>query len=207
MSRRRLLTLFAALVVALVGPAGAARAQLAAPADPPAYDTTAEGAVEALREDREIAPGVVLTTVASYDRQGFQRTHVLIATLEQTEISAELLGETVTGARGLTAHADAAGAIGAVNGDFFNINQTFAATGPEVRGGVFRKGIAEPLTVAGVGQDRIARLAEIFLEGTVTLPGGEHPLAALNSSTVAANGIGLYTPAWRPRPPSRAISP
>lgn len=209
--RRPLLLLFVAFVMALAVPAGAiadddddkghshsGAEPVGAVADPPAYETAAPEAVEALRDDREVAPGVVLTTFDTYDRGGFMKNSVLSASMDERSISSKLLGKRVSGGKALTKHADEAGSIGAVNGDFFNINETFAATGPEVAGGIFRKGISQPDSVFGMGTDRMARLAEVFLEGAVKLPSGERDLGSLNSSTLAAGKIGVYTPDWGP---------
>jgi hypothetical protein len=144
---RRLLTL--ALLLALTAPA-------AAPADAP---PPAPGALLTDERERAIAPGLELTSFETLDRTGWTRAHMLTADLREQRLHADLLGTAVSAKRTVTAHADAAGAAAAVNGDFFAITTTQAAIGPEIGGGVLRKALAAPELVAGVGEDRIARLA------------------------------------------------
>jgi Phosphodiester glycosidase len=57
--------------------------------------------------------------------------------------------------------------------------------------------VSSPVTVAGVGEDRIARLASLALEGTVTIGGRARQLDAFNS-TIGDNRLGAYTPQWGP---------
>ena len=114
---RKLLALAAGLCLAAPVPASAD-----VPA--PAPDTL----LTAQRE-RTIAPGLELATWDSYDRGGaqrvgWQRWHLLSADLSRSALRADLLGGTVTGVRSLSDHADAAGAVAGVNGDYFNINET-----------------------------------------------------------------------------------
>ncbi|MEU4654123.1 phosphodiester glycosidase family protein [Streptomyces sp. NPDC023723] len=165
----------------------------------PAYRTTVPGeSVEVDRVDRPVAPGIVLTTFATYGRTGWSRVHVLNADLRHA--TADLLAGKVSETRAPSALAGARGAVAAVNGDFFDITETDAAIGPEVADGRLRKGTATATTVATVGADRVARLADLMIEGTVTVAGTARPLAALNSPSLPADGLTVYTPLWGPGP-------
>jgi hypothetical protein len=177
-----------------------------APAWRPEYRTAVPGeSVEADRADRTIAPGIVLTTFDTFGRDGWTRAHVLNADLSGPGVDAGLVGGKVTETRPLSEAADAQAAVAAVNGDYFDINQTNAVVGPEVRAGRLRKATGEARTVAAVGEDRVARLASVLLEGTVTVAGTGYPVASLNSASLPANAVAVFTDQWGPA--SRALIP
>ncbi|MCO5968980.1 phosphodiester glycosidase family protein [Actinoallomurus soli] len=165
----------------------------------PAYQTAVPGeSVEADRVDQPVAPGIVRTTFDTFGRTGWTRVHVLSADLSDHSVSVDLVGRKVSEARPLAQAADEQRAVAAVNGDYFDITETNAAIGPEIRSGTLRKGTAQPSTVAAIGTDGLARLADLAIQGTATVAGAEHPLAALNSASVPADGIDAFTPQWGP---------
>lgn len=172
------------------------------PAEPdgtgvPVYATTVPGeSVEADRVDRPVAPGIVLTSFDTFGRTGWLRVHVLNADLGRASVGVDLIADKVSDPRPLSQAADAAHAVAAVNGDYFDITETFAAEGPEIQGGKLRKGTSQHTTVAAVGADRVARLADLVLTGTVTVAGTQRPLAALNSPSVPADSVAAFTPQW-----------
>src|SRR5690606_38088137 len=92
--------------------------------------------------------------------------------------------------------ADRAGAVAGVNGGFFDIGNSGAALGPQIQNGVFLKSGPGAENIAGVTKDRRGTIASIALEGTITLPSGTLAAASFNASSVAANGVGIYTPGW-----------
>ncbi|MEU9388110.1 phosphodiester glycosidase family protein, partial [Streptomyces sp. NPDC048279] len=163
----------------------------------PQYQLTVDGeSVVAGRVDRPVAPGIVLTSFDTFGRTGWTRVHVLNADLGNESVGVDLIADKVSEARPLTRTTDAQHAVAAVNGDYFDITETFAAEGPEIQGGHLRKGTGQHATVAAIGADRIARLADLVLDGSVTVAGTERPLAALNSASVPADGIAVHTPLW-----------
>ncbi|MET8155695.1 phosphodiester glycosidase family protein [Sphaerisporangium sp. NPDC005289] len=165
----------------------------------PDYHTTVPGeSVEAGRTDRTIAPGVVLTTFDTFGRDGWTRAHVLNADLSGPGVDVGLVGGRLTETRPLSESADARGAVAAVNGDYYEINNTDAVIGPEVRDGELRKATADARTVATVGEDKVARLASALLEGGVTVAGTSHPVANLNSPSLPANAVSVFTDQWGP---------
>ncbi|MFK0118073.1 phosphodiester glycosidase family protein [Streptomyces sp. NPDC090994] len=219
LSRRGLLAGAVAAALTATTAAGAADAAPARPAGYPAtgtgtrhgadggaprppvpdYRTTVPGeSVEVDRVDRPVAPGIVLTRFDTYGRTGWTRVHVLNADLRQA--TADLVAGKVSEKRTPSALAGERGAVAAVNGDFFDITETDAAIGPEIQGGRLRKGSAMATTVATVGADRVARLADLMIEGTVTVAGTARPLAALNSPSPPLDGLTAYTPLWGPGP-------
>ncbi|MBY8882185.1 phosphodiester glycosidase family protein [Actinacidiphila acidipaludis] len=163
----------------------------------PDYQLTVPGeSVEAGRVDVPVAPGIVLTSFDTFGRTGWTRVHVLNADLGNASVDVDLVAGTVSDARPLAQAAAAQGAVAAVNGDYFDITETYAAEGPEIKNGQLRKGTTTPTTVAAIGADRVARLADLVLTGTVTVAGTQRPMAALNSPSVPADGIAVYTPEW-----------
>jgi hypothetical protein len=164
---------------------------------PSYYQTAVPGeSLEVDRVDLPVAPGIVLTSFDTFGRQGWLRVHVLNADLGNASVGVDLLADKVSDPRVTSVAADSAHAVAAVNGDFFDITETFAAEGPEVQNGVLRKGTNQSSTVATVGADRVARLADLMLQGTITIGGNQRPLAALNSEIVPADGIDVFTPLW-----------
>jgi predicted phosphodiesterase len=163
----------------------------------PKYQTTVPGeSVESSRVDVPVAPGIVLTSFDIFGRTGWLRAHVLNADLRNGRVDADLVADKVSDPRMLSTAADAQHAVAAVNGDFFDITETFAAEGPEIRNGQLRKGTNASTLVPAIGADRVARLADLLIEGTVTIGGKASPLAALNSESVPANGIDVFTTVW-----------
>jgi len=144
-----------------------------------------------------VAPGVSLTSFERLYPFGWVKGYLLEADLARPGVEADLItAGNVTQAQTLTAMAGRAGAVAAVNADFFDINNTKAPLGPMVAGGALLKSGPDGWNAAGVGADRIGRLVAVGLSGNVTTPHGTYPLASLNQYTVPGGGIGLYTPQW-----------
>lgn len=165
--------------------------------EPPNYQLAVPGeSLVAGRVDHPVAPGIVLTSFDTFGRTGWSRVHVLNADLGGASVGVELIADKVSDPRPLTQAANGVHAVAAVNGDYFDITETFAAEGPEIQDGTLRKGTSAHTTVAAIGADRVARLADLVLAGTVTVAGVPRPLAALNSPSVPADGVAAYTPLW-----------
>ncbi len=166
---------------------------------PPKYALTVPGeSVVAGRADWPVAPGIVLTSFDTFGRAGWLRVHVLNADLGNAAVGVDLVADKVSQARPLAQAANAQHAVAAVNGDYFDITETYAAEGPEIQDGTLRKGSSQAATVAAVGADRVARLADLMISGTVTVAGEQSPLAALNSASVPADSLAVFTPLWGP---------
>ncbi|MBM9440849.1 phosphodiester glycosidase family protein [Actinacidiphila bryophytorum] len=148
------------------------------------------------RVDHPVAPGIALTSFDVFGRTGWLRAHVLNADLGDASVSVDLVAGKVSDPRPLKAATDAQHAVAAVNGDYFDITETFAAEGPEIQGGRLRKGTNQASTVVAFGADRVARLADMMITGTVTVAGTARPLAALNSASTPADGVAVFTPLW-----------
>ncbi len=149
-------------------------------------------------EETTIAPGIQVSSFERFDARGWLNGEVMTVDLSQDSVSADLLYPgVVTDAKPLSEMANDAGAVGGVNGDFFDINHTKAPSGTMIQNGEFIKGPQGSHTLtAGVDEQELGQITSIFLEGTVKLPDADIPLAALNQSSIPANGIGLYTSVW-----------
>ena len=201
----------AAFAVAAGLVAGAAAPAAAVPPDPaspavreadrlllPAQRGAAGDALETARTSRPVAPGVTLTSFDRLDAKGWLRGDLL--TVDLTVARAGYLSPgAVASVEPLSAQAARAGAVAAVNGDFFDINRTGAPNGPAVDDGRLVKS-AKPgwsTATAGVGADGLGRIADVLLDGEITLPGGRTvPLDRLNSPTVEEDGIAAFTSLW-----------
>ncbi|MEU5211175.1 phosphodiester glycosidase family protein [Streptomyces sp. NPDC020742] len=168
-----------------------------------------------------VAPGVTYGAFRMTVPHGLVRGHLLTIDLTDPRVAVDLLHPDAVGARlPVSQLADDRGAVGAVNGDFFNISEgqhpgveaTGASVGPEVASGRQLKGAvpdgqrfgpamppgATTEDVIGVGYDRRARLDRLTLHGTVRTPRGALPLGGLNQYALPVGGIGAYTRWWGP---------
>ncbi|WP_432544865.1 phosphodiester glycosidase family protein [Kineococcus sp. SYSU DK002] len=95
--------------------------------------------------------------------------------------------------------AAAGGAVAAVNGDFYDIDRTGTPDGPVVLDGRPLKASADPQGAVGIAPGpagTTGRVGSVQLDGTVTLGGRTHALAALATRTVAPGTLALFPPAW-----------
>ncbi|RLL43616.1 hypothetical protein D8M04_11860 [Oceanobacillus piezotolerans] len=146
----------------------------------------------------KIGPGVELTQFERLDARGWLNGEVMTIDLSNQAISTDLLYPgVITDSEPVSKMAKESGAIAGVNGDFFDINNTKAPSGSMIKNGTLLKGPQGSHTLtAGVDQEGIGAISNIFLEGTVSLPSGKYELQALNQSSIPANGIGLYNSVW-----------
>ncbi|MEV8474206.1 phosphodiester glycosidase family protein [Streptomyces sp. NPDC051173] len=166
-----------------------------------------------------VAPGVEYRDFSLSASHGPAYGHLLTVDLREAGVSLDLLYPGAVAARSTVSHmADRSGAVGGVNGDFFNITEsqhpgveaTGAPVGPSIARGR-RLGAAVPngqrfgpsmppgattRDVIGVGTDGKARLDRLTLAGTVTAKGRKLTLRGLNQYALPVGGIGAYTPDW-----------
>ena len=148
-----------------------------------------------------IAPGITLHSFETLSASGWLRAKVLTADLQRTTLHSEMLmanGVTASAAP-LSATANRAGAVAALNGDFFNINDTNAPSGWETIGDTVFKTANQSSsrnTVAGIDEDGLGRLATLTLTGNAFFSGSNHRVWGINSASPAANQINLFTPEW-----------
>ncbi|MFI6088103.1 phosphodiester glycosidase family protein [Streptomyces sp. NPDC051218] len=166
-----------------------------------------------------IAPGVEYRQFDIPASHGTARAHVLDVDLSNKNTGVDLLYPGAVGARSVvSALADGAGAVGGINGDFFNISETQhpgveptgAPVGPAVARGRALKaavpngqrfGPAMPPgvtteAVLGVGFDRRARMDNLSLDGEVRTAQTRLPLGGLNQYAIPVDSVGAFTSDW-----------
>ncbi|MFD0599087.1 hypothetical protein ACFQZ4_47900 [Catellatospora coxensis] len=196
--RRPAVTVLLSALLALTG--------LGAPAAPAvAVPAVADAGTLAVTS---LAPGLTLTNTSI---SGPNQVNILTADLNEPTLKPRYLSPGTVGATAaLTTQANRVGAIAGVNGDFFDIGATGAPRGVGIDNGSLLHGPASgwnnvaALYANGAGSR--GGLAQIFLDATVTLPGGARLTATnLNSPDIAANGIGVYNPLWGDEPRSQVL--
>ncbi|WP_328504085.1 phosphodiester glycosidase family protein [Streptomyces sp. NBC_00457] len=173
----------------------------------------------AVQGGTRIAPGVTYEQFDIQASKGLTRAHVLSVDLRNPKVRLGLLSPGAVAARGTVSRlADAQGAVGGVNGDFFNLTETQhpgvqatgASVGPAIAKGKAlsaavpngqRFGPAMPpgrstKDVFGVGDDRRARLDSLSLSGSIGTPDGKLPLGGLNQYALPVGSVGAYTAKW-----------
>lgn len=169
-------------------------------------EAAAEERIETYSTSRPVAPGVVLR---SFDRYGpdlytgeptwLQADSLTVDLTKGTKVDYLFPGRVADGAP-ISEQADRAGAVAAVNGDFFDINQSNAPLGVGIKDGEVIQspdpsgdwnGSAAIFTPDGLGS-----IGEVFFQGTIVLPDGELPLAGLNKPELPVDGVEAFTPVW-----------
>jgi Phosphodiester glycosidase/Calcineurin-like phosphoesterase len=151
-----------------------------------------------------LGPGVSLHHVKSLGQGGWQDEQVLTIHLGESGISTNLLTAGAVAKGGpLSELADNAGAVAAINGDFYDTGNSDAAEGGEIESGQLLKSpdIGYPAANHfGVTEAGLARLANLATEASAEIDGTAHPILSVNTANggggVPANGMVAYTPAW-----------
>ncbi|MCX5401439.1 phosphodiester glycosidase family protein [Streptomyces sp. NBC_00102] len=159
--------------------------------------------IETARTSRPVAPGVGLTSYDRLEADKWLRVDALTVDLSE-DVRADYLstgkvGERRTVSELAAGHDAGAGrrTVAAVNADFFDINETGAPQGPGVRDGLLDHSPAAGSSHAvGIDADNAGRILDLYFEGTLTLPSGDHPLGGYDAANVPAGSVGAYTSAW-----------
>ncbi|GAA3640465.1 phosphodiester glycosidase family protein [Lentzea roselyniae] len=170
-------------------------AALLAPVSPAHADITRR--IETERTERPVAPGVALSSFDWYEPGGWIRGDALAVDLTKAEVGYVDPGS-VTQAAPLSQQASRA--VAAINGDFFDINNSNAPQGVGIKDGQLRKsgqGRAVGIDAAGIGS-----VMETFFEGTLN---GTHKLTQLNNAKIDVDGIGVFNPLWGTYSRARAV--
>jgi hypothetical protein len=173
-------------------------------------------AIVTRREEQRIAPGLELTRFARMSEDGWLSGEVLVADLGSSAGGAVPKGKVQVGYVGpdhiagnatVSEMAASRGAIAAINGDYFDINNSGAALGAAVDDGTLLKSASpgRERSVA-IGADGVGRLAQIFLEGSVSWtastgpatdgPTNTIPVSGLNVTALPAGGVAVYDAGW-----------
>ncbi|MFD4693835.1 phosphodiester glycosidase family protein [Streptomyces sp. NPDC058463] len=159
--------------------------------------------IETARSSRPLAPGIRLSSYDRLESDKWLRVDTLSVDLEAGAradyLSAGKVAERRTVSELAAGHDPGQGrrTVAAINADFFDINQTGAPQGPGIKDGSPVHSPAPGVNRAvGIGPENAGRVLQLYFEGSLTLPSGQHPLAAYNAANVPAGGVGAYTSAW-----------
>ena len=175
----------------------------------PAATTTGlepAGGLETAKTVRPVAPGLDLTSFDRYDADGWLRADALTADLSGGVSVDYVNSGAVTRDEPLRAAVDRSRAVAAVNGDFFDINNSGAAQGVGIRSGeLIQSPVAGHTNAAAISAEGLGRIIQVGFEGTATLPAGPVALTQFNNM-VQPNGIGVFTPLWGSYPRQPAVN-
>lgn len=172
------------------------------------------GRLQTAQRTRPIAPGVTLT---SFDRYGPDAYSGNVTWLRGDAVTADLTkGATVdylfpgqvARAEPLSVQANRVHAVAAVNGDFFDINNSNAPLGTGVQSGqtVVSPGSGR-YNAAVITPDGLGRIAQVVFLGSANLPGGRSvALTQANNQRIDPDGVGVFTAVWGTYPRARAVS-
>lgn len=157
---------------------------------------------------RPVAPGISLTSFDTYDALGWLRADAVTAELGgKPSVKADYVfsGE-VSKTEPLSGPVKRSRAVAAVNGDFFDINNSGAAQGIGVQNGaLIQSPVAGHENAVAVGGDGVGRVLKMYFEGSAT-PAGGAPIALTQfNQIVQSGGVGLFTPLWGSYNRARAV--
>ncbi|MFC0005979.1 phosphodiester glycosidase family protein [Micromonospora siamensis] len=192
--------------VASSGPAGPVTlARRPTPAAAPVAGLEPAGGLETAKTTRPVAPGLDLTSFDRYDAEGWLRADALTADLSGGLTVDYVNSGAVTRDEPLRAAVDRSRAVAAVNGDFFDINNSGAAQGVGIRSGeLIQSPVAGHPNAAALDGAGLGRIIQVGFEGTATLPTGPVGLTQFNNM-VQRDGIGVFTPLWGTYTRARAV--
>ncbi|MGW4500005.1 phosphodiester glycosidase family protein [Micromonospora sp. NPDC004336] len=179
-------------------------ASVAATATPTGVEPA--GGLETAKTTRPVAPGLQLTSFDRYDADGWLRADALTADLTGGVTVDYVNSGAVSRAEPLRRAVDASRAVAAVNGDFFDINNSGAAQGVGIRDGeLVQSAVSGHRNAAAITTEGLGRVIEVNFEGTATLPTGPVALTQFNNM-IQANGVGVFTALWGSYTRERAVA-
>ncbi|MFF0317859.1 phosphodiester glycosidase family protein [Micromonospora sp. NPDC005252] len=163
------------------------------------------GGLETTKATRPVAPGVQLTSFDRYDADGWLRADALTTDLAGGSTVDYVNSGAVSRAEPLRKAVDDSRAVAAVNGDFFDINNSGAAQGVGIRDGeLIQSAVGGHRNAVAVTATGIGRVVEVNFDGSATLPTGPVALTQFNNM-VQADGIGAFTELWGTYSRQRAV--
>jgi hypothetical protein len=208
-----------ALVVApsaLAGPPGASGATV----PPPPPEPPGRVLDQVLDPRGGDVPGTQYRDFTTTVAAGRVRGHIVRVDLANRSVAIALLrSPVVTATATVPDLAARAGAIAAVNGDFFDEGGTGAPVGVELAGGIpITSSVvpgrrpappgppgSDPDTVLGIDTSGSARIDSVHFVGSVATAAASLPLRGLNTYVVPDGGITVFTPAWGGVPRTRTV--
>ncbi|MBB5140371.1 hypothetical protein HNP84_010138 [Thermocatellispora tengchongensis] len=165
--------------------------------------------LDTARRTRPVAPGVTLTSFDRYDAAGWLRADAVTADLGGGEdgVRADYVfsGE-VSRTEPLSGPAGRTRAVAAVNGDFFDINNSGAAQGIGIQSGnLVQSPVAGHPNAVAISPDGVGRVVSMAFDGTATPEGGAPIKLTQFNQIVQSGGVGLFTSLWGSYTRARAV--
>lgn len=195
-----------AVLAAPVAPTGSLPG-LPGPASTPAYaappsddDLGRDGSALRSAETKRVAPGLDLTNFSRLEDGGWNNGNVLTADLTTDSLSVDVRDTGKVAGAGTTSEIMAGGpegkkAVAAVNGTFFDINQSWAPIYTSVSREGMRIGSKEAKPALTL-EDKKAAVSMLSAAGTLSHDGQETELGGLNNPELSPDTIGVYNEAW-----------
>lgn len=168
------------------------------------------GQIETSRTTRPVAPGMTLTSIDTVDATGWLRTDALAVdlgggtTVDYLSPGAVAADDTVRHMAAAAAH-NGTRPVAAINGDFFDINNSGAALGIGVHSGeLVQSPTAGWNNAVGFSAEGLGRILQVSFDGTASWPGGSVAVTQFNNR-VGTAGVGLFTSQWGSYPRQRAV--
>ena len=156
-------------------------------------------AVVTQQEETVIGPGVVLTQWERLEPGGWQRGAVLDIDLSHEAVSMDYLYTGKVADTGtLTELTDASqGVAAAVNGDFFDINDSGApiGIGLDEEDGLIKSSDGAPNALM-ISEDNVAMITEAITRGSVVAGGETLMLGGVNPLGIESDEVALFTHHW-----------
>ncbi len=166
-----------------------------------------QDSIEINRTNRPVAPGVTLSSFDRFESGGWLRAQSLSVDLSGGNgvryLSADPIASTQTVATQVKSEPRA---VAAINGDFFDINDTNASEGIGISAGkVVKSGNDGYANAVSIDPQGAGHILQVYFDGTLTLTDGAHKLNQYNAARIGKNGIGEYTRAWGPMSRTRPV--
>ncbi|GLW12963.1 hypothetical protein Misp01_80910 [Microtetraspora sp. NBRC 13810] len=162
--------------------------------------------LETSTKTRPVAPGVTLTSFDRYDAAGWLRADAVSADLAGGVSADYVYSGEVSKTEPLSGPARRSRAVAAVNGDFFDINNSGAAQGIGVQNGALvQSPTVNHNAAVAISPEGIGRVLQMTFDGTATPAGGAPIKLTQFNQLVQAGGVGLFTPLWGSYTRTRAV--
>jgi len=162
--------------------------------------------IETDKKTRPVAPGVSLTSFDRIDAAGWLRADAVSTDLTGGASVDYLYSGQVSKPEPLSGPAGRAHAVAAVNGDFFDINNSSAAQGIGIQNGqLIQSPVHGHNSAVAVTSEGLGKVLSVYFEGTATPAGGAPVTLTQFNNLIEANGVGMFTPLWGSYTRARAV--
>ncbi|WP_406314004.1 phosphodiester glycosidase family protein [Streptosporangium sp. NBC_01639] len=163
--------------------------------------------LETAKKTRPVAPGITLTSFDRYDSAGWLRADAIAADLSAGASADYVYSGEVSKTEPLSGPAKRSRAVAAVNGDFFDINNSGAAQGIGIRAGdLVQSPTAGHNNAVAVTADGVGRVLRMYFDGTATPAGGAPITLTQFNQLIQTGGVGLFTSLWGSYDRGRAVA-